>query len=135
VYASLNRHWSVAVMSADQHDGMPRDISFVNCVATPRGGTHVNYIADTVARYIADHIMSKNKEMKVAPILVKNYMRVFVNAFIENPSFDTQVCYNSIGIINGWMVHACCVDQRIATNQPKGFRYPTKFTSIILTKG
>lgn len=82
-------------------------------------GTHVAYVSDLVARYVADYINKQDKELKVtpamecchsaAPILfslysiahhltfllnpkqVKNHMRVFVNALIHNPSFDAQV--------------------------------------------
>ena len=43
-------------------------------------------------RFIAEMILKKNKKSNVKPFMVKNHVSVFVNALIENPAFDSQVC-------------------------------------------
>ena len=48
----------VAVMLSDQ--GF-QQVSFVNGMATPRGGSHVNWVADQINRGVAEHINSKHK--------------------------------------------------------------------------
>ena len=45
-------------------------------------------------RFISDMIFKKNKKSTVKPFMVKNHVSVFVNALIENPAFDSQVCPN-----------------------------------------
>ena len=40
--------------------------------------------------------MAKNKNTKsskVKPFMIKNYLSIFVNCMIENPAFDSQVCF------------------------------------------
>lgn len=34
----------------------------------------------------------KSKAANVKPFMVKNHLWIFVNAQIENPAFDSQVC-------------------------------------------
>lgn len=36
-------------------------------------------------------ILKKNKKANIKPYMVKNHLRVFVNARINNPTFDSQV--------------------------------------------
>lgn len=74
----------VAVAPNDEFD----QVSFVNAVATARGGTHVNAIADAVARAVAD--VASKKKIVVKPAVARSKMFVFVNAKVVNPTFDTQ---------------------------------------------
>jgi DNA topoisomerase-2 len=50
----------------------------------------VNYIADQVVKYVVDKINKTDPDLKVQPAQVKNHLTVFVNALVENPSFDSQ---------------------------------------------
>lgn len=74
----------VAVSPNDEFD----HVSFVNAVATARGGTHVNAIADAVAKAVVD--AAAKKKIAIKPAVARSKMFVFVNARVVNPTFDTQ---------------------------------------------
>ena len=64
-------------------------VSFVNGVYTMKGGKHVDYIMNQIIKKIVAYIQTK-KKIKVKPVTVKEQLMIFVNAIIENPSFDSQ---------------------------------------------
>ncbi|KAK7507966.1 hypothetical protein BaRGS_00000931 [Batillaria attramentaria] len=70
VYEQVNPRWEVGVAVSDR--GF-QQVSFVNSIATTKGGRHVDYVADQC---------------------VKNHLWVFVNCLIENPTFDSQTKEN-----------------------------------------
>ena len=127
VFSHVNDHWQIAAgpcfpsaslaapsSSAATHhpssssscssapivNPLSRDISFVNCIATPRGGTHVIYIADRIAKYLYDYITkhyskslsttSSSASNTLSLSFIKSHLSLFVNATISNPSFDSQ---------------------------------------------
>ena len=47
-------------------------------------------IADQLAKNLITSISKKNKAATVKPAQIKNHMWIFVNALIENPTFDSQ---------------------------------------------
>ncbi|KAJ7197086.1 type II DNA topoisomerase [Mycena rebaudengoi] len=53
-------------------------------------GTHVALMADQIAKKILEAIGKKNKGATVKAPQIKNHMWIFVNALIENPTFDSQ---------------------------------------------
>lgn len=81
--------WKIAIAPSD---GQYKHVSFVNGVNTSRGGTHVDYIASQVAGYICKALAGSRGDKKVTckPFQAKLYLTVFVNALIENPTFDSQ---------------------------------------------
>ena len=91
VYEALNARWEVGFAVSD---GTFRHVSFANSISTTKGGTHVNNIADQIAKAILAHITKKNKGATVKPAQIKNHMWIFVNALIENPTFDGQTKEN-----------------------------------------
>jgi DNA topoisomerase-2 len=64
-------------------------VSFVNGVYTMKGGKHVDYIMNQIIKKIVTYIQQK-KKIKVKPVTVKEQLMLFVNAIVENPSFDSQ---------------------------------------------
>jgi len=86
-YAKVDERWEVGVAPSD---GSFQQVSFVNAICTSKGGEHVQYIADQVAKNLKDVVKKKNKGTEVKPNQIKNQMCVFVNALIDNPSFDSQ---------------------------------------------
>ena len=65
-------------------------VSFVNGIATSRGGTHVNYLAEQICRRVAEHVNRKHRDITVNPSHVKSCLSLHVKSLIENPSFDSQ---------------------------------------------
>lgn len=65
-------------------------VSFVNGIATVRGGTHVDYVTNQVANYVMSIVNKKKKNANMKLHNVKNHLWVFVNALIDNPAFDSQ---------------------------------------------
>jgi DNA topoisomerase-2 len=87
-----NPRWEVAIATSDI--GF-QQVSFVNSIATTKGGRHVDYINDQLVKAIGELVNKKNKNSNpVKPFQIKNYMWVFVNCLIENPTFDSQTKEN-----------------------------------------
>ncbi|EPQ61209.1 type II DNA topoisomerase [Gloeophyllum trabeum ATCC 11539] len=87
IYEQIGPRWEVIFSLSD---GAFQQVSFANSIATIKGGTHVNYIADQIAKNLIAHITKKNKGAAVKAPQIKNHMWIFVNALIENPTFDSQ---------------------------------------------
>lgn len=71
-------------------NGFPYQVSFVNAIATTKGGTHVDYVTSQITAHVMNFVNKKNKTANVKAHNVKNYLWVFVNALIDNPAFDSQ---------------------------------------------
>ena len=73
--------WDVAVSTSSEQQFS--HFSFVNNMATHRGGTHVNLIADHIAAPLAKHIARTNPELNVTPAQVKAHMFLMVKASVR----------------------------------------------------
>ncbi|ODQ54837.1 type II DNA topoisomerase [Saitoella complicata NRRL Y-17804] len=92
VHEVVSDRWEIAFTVSD---GSFNQVSFVNGIATTKGGTHVNYIADQIVTKISDAVKKKNKAgASVKPHMIKNHLWVFINCLIENPAFDSQTKEN-----------------------------------------
>ncbi|TBU30867.1 histidine kinase-like ATPase [Dichomitus squalens] len=78
--------WEVACAASD---GAFQQVSFVNLISTSKGGTHVNHIADQITEHLVTAV-AKNMVAAARPAQNKNHMLIFVNALVENPTFDSQ---------------------------------------------
>lgn len=87
IYESPNERWEycVAMSSNDCYE----QISFVNGIATYKGGKHVDYITYQLVRKITDYIKQK-KKIDVKPNVIKEQLHVFLRCDIENPAFSSQ---------------------------------------------
>ena len=91
-YETIDDRWEVGVGVSD---GSFQQISFVNAIATTKGGGHVNYIADQVAKKLQAIVKKKNKGgTEIKPNQIKNHLAIFVNCLVENPTFDSQTKEN-----------------------------------------
>ena len=91
-YERIDERWEVGVGVSD---GSFQQISFVNAISTTKGGGHVNYIADLVAKKLQAAVKKKNKgEAEIKPNQIKNHLAIFVNCLVENPTFDSQTKEN-----------------------------------------
>eukprot|EP01083_Nonionella_stella_P065291 170945_1 len=85
-HKSANGRWEVCLSISD---GRFEQLSFVNSICTLSGGTHVNTVADAIAKHVCATLPKKHG-VKLKPFHVKNYIWLFVNALIENPAFTSQ---------------------------------------------
>jgi len=54
------------------------------------GGTHVQLVADQICKSLITRLEKKNKAVKIKIPQIKIHIWIFVNALIENPTFDSQ---------------------------------------------
>ena len=86
--ASVCYRWRVAVAAG----GLGRDnVSYVNSIWTPRGGTHQKYIIDQIVEAVRVYIRRNHKDLDVSERQVRAHVWVCVAALVENPTFDSQV--------------------------------------------
>ncbi|TFK30660.1 DNA topoisomerase II [Coprinopsis marcescibilis] len=88
VHEQISDRWEIAYTLST--DGAFQHVSFANSIATTKGGTHVTYLADQIAKNLLAAIAKKNKNATVKNAQIKNHMWLFVNCLIENPTFDSQ---------------------------------------------
>ncbi|CAH8866181.1 unnamed protein product [Trichobilharzia szidati] len=93
VYESANPRWQVAV--AVSNTGF-QQVSFVNSIATTKGGTHITYVSDQIVNKLMEIVKKKSGKsaVQIKPFQIKNHMWLFVNCLIENPTFDSQTKEN-----------------------------------------
>ncbi|OPJ74473.1 hypothetical protein AV530_001328 [Patagioenas fasciata monilis] len=92
IHEEVNSRWEVCLTLSEK--GF-QQVSFVNSIATTKGGRHVDYVADQLVTKIIEVVKKKNKNgVGVKPFQVKNHMWIFVNSLIENPTFDSQTKEN-----------------------------------------
>ena len=87
VYDSIHERWDVGLTLSNSDKF--KQVSFVNGVFTMKGGKHVDLITKQVISKISDILQKKHKK-KVPDNYIKNYIYIFINATIEDPSFDSQ---------------------------------------------
>jgi DNA topoisomerase-2 len=87
IHSVVNNRWEVGVSYSDGHADQ---VSFVNSIATTRGGTHLIYIMDQICKRLVEYISKKYKSLVIKPQYIKNHLFVFINCLIDNPKFDTQ---------------------------------------------
>ena len=87
IYEQVHERWEVAFAVSD---GSFQHVSFANSISTTKGGTHVDYIVNQISKNLHAGITKKNKGAAVKASQIRNHMWIFVNALIENPTFDSQ---------------------------------------------
>jgi len=87
IYEHADERWEYAVALSPTHEFI--QISFVNGIATFKGGKHVDYIMGQITRKLCDYI-EKKKKIKVNPSAIKEQLILFLRCDIENPAFDSQ---------------------------------------------
>jgi DNA topoisomerase-2 len=87
IYEQFDERWEYAVALSPTHEFT--QISFVNGIATFKGGKHVDYIVGQITRKLGDYI-EKKKKVKVNANSIKEQLMLFLRCDIENPAFDSQ---------------------------------------------
>ncbi|KAG7209142.1 hypothetical protein KM043_015285 [Ampulex compressa] len=92
VYESCGPRWEVAITLSDK--GF-QQMSFVNSIATTKGGRHVDHVTELIVKQLTETLKKKNKAgITIKPFQIKNHLWVFVNCLINNPTFDSQTKEN-----------------------------------------
>lgn len=92
VYEQAGERWEIAATISDR--GF-QQVSFVNSIATMKGGRHVDYVVDMMIKQLIEVLKKKNKGgVQIKPFQVKNHIWVFINCLIVNPTFDSQTKEN-----------------------------------------
>lgn len=92
LYECANDRWEIGLTLSDK--GF-QQMSFVNSIATTKGGRHVDYITDMIVKQLIEVLKKKNKGgINIRPFQVKNHMWIFINCLIVNPTFDSQTKEN-----------------------------------------
>ncbi len=94
VYEGNGERWEYAV--AVTPTGTFEQVSFVNGIATTKGGKHIEYILGQITRKLSA-LIEKKKKIVVSANTIKEQLILFVRSDIENPSFDSQTkeCMNT----------------------------------------
>jgi DNA topoisomerase-2 len=85
-FMMAGERWEVGATYSDHQEF--QQISMVNGIFTSKGGRHVTYIADQIAKKLAKEI-STEKNI-VDQRTVKANLWLFLRCVIENPNFDSQ---------------------------------------------
>lgn len=114
VYEKLNERWEICI-SVSKTDKFEH-YSFVNGIFTFKGGKHIDLISKMLTTGIYNYILKKNKK-EIQESYIKNYLKIFVNSIIEDPSFDsqskeklitTQSKFGSKPVINDKLIKKIC---------------------------
>lgn len=87
-----NDNWQIGVAASE--DGFAH-ISYVNTTETVQGGSHVYFVWYQIAEKLRAYIKKKHK-IDVKPTEIQQHMRVFINATIVRPRYDSQTKENLI---------------------------------------
>lgn len=91
VHQRISERWELALaVSEDQF----AQVSFVNSIATTKGGTHVAHVLDRLVEQFSEAVKRKEKGLEVKPVHVKSSIFLFINCLVENPAFDSQTKEN-----------------------------------------
>jgi len=95
----LDDKWEIGI-SKSLDNGFYQ-VSMVNGISTYKGGTHVNYITNQIAKNTQEILSKKYKKLNIKPNDIKNNIFLFVNTKIINPKFDEQSKETLASKING----------------------------------
>ncbi|XP_071477194.1 DNA topoisomerase 2-beta-like [Diadema antillarum] len=94
VHEQVNPRWEVCLCMSEK--GF-QQVSFVNSITTTKGGRHVDHVADQIVTVLMERVKERIAEgVDIKPYQIKNHMFVFVNCWIENPTFDSRTRQNMV---------------------------------------
>ncbi|XP_032667667.1 DNA topoisomerase 2 isoform X2 [Odontomachus brunneus] len=92
IYENCSPRWEVAITLSDK--GF-QQMSFVNSIATTKGGRHVDHVTELIVKQLIETLKKKNKAgVAIKPFQIKNHLWIFINCLINNPTFDSQTKEN-----------------------------------------
>ena len=88
LFHTLHTRWTVGVGLSETSS--LESISFVNGMATSRGGTHVNAMVQQVTQRLQQRVEKLDNSLTVSQAWIRRHLLVACTALIENPTFDSQ---------------------------------------------
>ena len=90
-FTDKSGRWDIVIASSN-YSGF-NHVSWVNGICTTKGGTHIDYVANTLSKDIIQELTKKKIDgvAKLKPMNIKAAMFMFVRSTIINPSFSSQV--------------------------------------------
>lgn len=92
LFKNVNKRWTVGVGCSES--GRFETVSFVNGMATSRGGTHVDMVSNQITKKIQETLAKTELGKLVTQTLIRRHLFLACNALIENPTFDSQMKEN-----------------------------------------
>lgn len=89
VFERINSRWEVGFL-LNPYGGQFTQISFVNGIHTPSGGTHVDHAVGGLVNFVLEKMKKITKNNPLKPNDVKRKVTAFVRATVENPTFESQ---------------------------------------------
>ncbi|MCO5599921.1 hypothetical protein L7F22_054028 [Adiantum nelumboides] len=89
IYESITDRGKVWEVAFAVSDGEARQVSFVNNIATIKGGKHVDLVENQIVTRISEYV-TKTKKNTVKLAAIRSQLWIFVNCQIVNPTFDSQ---------------------------------------------
>lgn len=87
IHEIINTNWEIAVTLSNNEF---QQVSFVNAIATSKGGAHVDYIVTQLTTSIRKIIQKEKEGKAIKPTDIKRSIFVFINCRIINPTFSSQ---------------------------------------------
>lgn len=87
-----NSDWKIGI--SETKTGFSH-VSFVNSTSTRIGGTHIEYISNQIVSKLREYFKKKHK-VDIKPSDLKNHFRLFIDAQIKKPRYDSQTKDNLI---------------------------------------
>jgi DNA topoisomerase-2 len=78
IYERFHERWEVAFAISE---GSFQQVSFVNSIATTKGGTHVDHVSKQIVEALIDAVKKKNKAAPLKPQQVRRAGRLLSAAF------------------------------------------------------
>jgi DNA topoisomerase-2 len=86
IYEKINDRWEM-VVSISKTDKLEH-YSFVNGIFTSKGGKHIDVIVKQITGGISKILQKKHG--LIPENYIRNYLKIFINSVIEDPSFESQ---------------------------------------------
>lgn len=90
VYDASEDHGRLWEVGFAVSDGTARQVSFVNNIATIKGGKHVDHVESQIVERIMEHLKKGKKDAPIKANHIRQQLWIFVNCQIVNPTFDSQ---------------------------------------------
>nr|NVI79318.1 topoisomerase 2 [Cucujiformia] len=118
VHEQANERWEIGFTLSVNDRGF-QQMSFVNSIATTKGGKHVDYVADMITKQIADVVNKKNKGgVTIKPAQIKTHMWIFINCLIVNPTFSSQTKEHMTTLVKNFG-SKCAMSEKFITQVTK----------------